>query len=100
MYCPSCGAADQRPSNYCRRCGRWLVDLDKIEDKAAKQKEDRMRAMVTFNALSAAMALIAAVVLYSTYLSTPEIKWSIYVAGALCSVIACHQTVSFFFALE
>jgi hypothetical protein len=59
-----------------------------------------MKVMMVFNGLNSVMALLAAIVLYSTYLGTPEAKWSIYVAGALCSVIAVHQAISFGFALD
>ena len=62
--------------------------------------EQRMKVMIVFNALNSLMALFAAIALYSTYPGTPEIKWSIYVAGALCSAIAVHQMISFAFALE
>ena len=56
--------------------------------------------MIVFNGLSALFALVSAIVLYATYLGKPEAKWSVYVAGAFCSVIAVHQTISFFFALS
>jgi hypothetical protein len=56
--------------------------------------------MMVFNGLNSAMALLAAIILYSTYLGTPEAKWSIYVAAAFCSVIAVHQAISFGFALD
>ena len=59
-----------------------------------------MNVMLVFNALSAFMAAFAAIALYASYLGTPEAKWSIYVAGAFCSVIAVHQVISFAFALE
>jgi hypothetical protein len=36
----------------------------------------------------------------ATYLNTPDAKWSVYVAGACCLVIAVHQMVSMAFALE
>ncbi len=97
MFCPNCGASDQTPKSYCRRCGKWLVDK---AGRSSAKPEDRMKVMLVFNALSAFMAAFAAIVLYVTYLGTPEAKWSIYVAGAFCSVIAVHQAVSFTFALE
>jgi hypothetical protein len=59
-----------------------------------------MKVMLVFNALSALMAAFAAITLYATYLGKPEAKWSIYVAGAVCTVIAVHQAISFAFALE
>ena len=97
MFCPTCGASDQTPKSYCRRCGEWLADR---AGRSSARPEQRMNVMVVFNALSAFMALFAAIALYATYLGKPEAKWSIYVAGAFCSVIAVHQVISFGFALE
>lgn len=93
MFCPQCGAPDQKPKSYCRRCGEWLAE-------SSIKPEQRMKVMMVFNGANSLMALIAAIALYSTYLDTPEAKWSIYVAGAFCSVIAIHQMISFAFALE
>ena len=93
MFCPYCGASEQNPKSYCRRCGEWLAAF-------SSKPQQRMKVMMVFNALNSLMALLAAIVLYSTYLGTPEAKWSIYVAGAFCSVIAVHQMISFAFALE
>jgi hypothetical protein len=98
MFCPNCGAADQNSNAYCRQCGEWLID-QKAARKHGTKPEDKMKAMLFFNATSALFALISAAALYSSYLGTPEIKWSIYLAGSFCSIIAVHQTVSFFFAL-
>ena len=56
--------------------------------------------MLVFNSLSALLALFSAIALYATYLNTLEAKWSVYVAGACCFVIAIHQMLSFAFALE
>jgi len=97
MFCSNCGASDQTPKSYCRRCGEWLADK---AGRSSPKPEDRMKVMLVFNALSAFMAAFAAITLYATYLGTPEAKWSIYVAGAFCSVIAVHQAISFAFALE
>jgi hypothetical protein len=99
MYCPNCGNPDQNPNAYCRRCGQWLID-QKTGSHPRNAPEDRMKVMIVFNGLSALFALVSAIVLYATYLGKPEAKWSIYVAGAFCSVIAVHQTISFFFALS
>ena len=98
MFCPNCGAADQNSNAYCRRCGEWLID-QKSARKHGTRPEDQIKTMLIFNGTSALFALISAVALYASYLGTPEIKWSIYLAGSFCSVIAVHQTVSAFFAL-
>jgi hypothetical protein len=97
MFCPNCGAADQNSSAYCRQCGEWLVD-QKAARRHGSKPEDQMKVMLVFNGLSAVFALVSAIALYATYLGTPEAKWSVYLAGAFCSVISVHQTVSFLFA--
>jgi len=98
MYCPNCGAADQKTNAYCRQCGDWLVD-QKSARRHGNKPEDQMKVMLVFNGMSAVFALVSAIALYATYLNTPEAKWSIYMASTFCMIISVHQTVSFFFAL-
>jgi hypothetical protein len=100
MFCPTCGAADQSSSSYCKRCGDWLTDKKSFGGHGASRPEERMSTMIVFNGLSALLALFSAIILYATYLNTPEAKWSVYVAGACCFVIAVHQMISLAFALE
>src|SRR6266404_5499361 len=100
MFCPNCGAADQSPNAYCKRCGEWLADKKSFGGRGASKPEQRMTSMIVFNGLSALLALFSAIALYATYLNTPEAKWSVYVAGACCLVIAIHQMISMAFALE
>jgi hypothetical protein len=100
MYCPACGAADQSSGSYCKRCGDWLAEKKSFAGHGASRPEERMSSMIVFNGLSALLALFSAIILYATYLNTPEAKWSVYVAGACCFVIAIHQMISLAFALE
>ena len=100
MFCPNCGAASQSPNAYCKRCGEWLADKKSFGGRGASKPEQRMTSMIVFNGLSAVLALFSAIALYATYLNTPEAKWSVYVAGACCFVIAIHQMISMAFALE
>src|SRR5258706_14595185 len=100
MFCPNCGAADQSPNAYCKRCGEWLADKKSFGGRSASKPEQRITSMIVFNGLSALLALFSAIALYATYLNTPEAKWSVYVAGACSFVIAIHQMLSFAFALE
>jgi hypothetical protein len=96
MQCPHCGAAEQSADAYCRRCGEWVNRRGERGDGP----EGRMNAMITFNIISAVFALVSVISLFATYLGKPEAQWSIYVAGAMCIVIAVHQSISFAFALE
>jgi hypothetical protein len=100
MFCPYCGAGDQSPNAYCRRCGEWLTNMKSRTKRNTSTPEERMTVMTVFNGLSALFALVSAIALYATYLGKPEAKWSIYVAGAFCCIIAVHQSISFAFALD
>jgi hypothetical protein len=100
MFCPNCGAADQSPTAYCKRCGEWLADRKSFGGRGASRPEERITTMIVFNGLSVVLALFSAIALYATYLNTPEAKWSVYVAGACCFVIAVHQMFSLAFGLE
>lgn len=99
MICPGCGDANQASGAYCRRCGEWVA-RGGARGRDGGSPRDRLGAMTVFNALSAVFALTSAIILYATYLGTPEAKWSIYVAAAFCLVITVHQAVSFAFALQ
>jgi hypothetical protein len=100
MFCPDCGAADQSPNAYCKRCGEWLADKKSFGGRGGSKPEERITTMIVFNGLTVLLALFSAITLYATYLNTPEAKWSVYVAGACCLVIAIHQMISLAFALE
>ena len=100
MFCPDCGAADQSPNAYCKRCGEWLADKKSFGGRGRSKPQERITTMIVFNGLSALLALFSAIALYATYLNTPEAKWSVYVAGACCLVVAIHQMLSMAFALE
>ena len=99
MFCPDCGAADQSPNAYCKRCGQWLSDQKSLKSKRANTPEKRMKTMVVFNALSAAFSLASAIALY-TSIGMPTAKAAMLVSGAFCSVIAVHQTISCFLTLQ
>ncbi len=94
MFCPACGAADQSPSAYCKRCGEWLAEKKSFGVPSASKPEQRITTMIVFNGLSGLLALFSAIALYATYLNTPEAKWSVYAAGACCGVITIHQFIS------
>ncbi|HYM01050.1 MAG TPA: hypothetical protein VEZ90_18975 [Blastocatellia bacterium] len=100
MFCPECGAADQRVDSYCRKCGQWLADHKSLRTHRARTPDHILKDIMVFSGVNALLALTSAIVLYATYLGSKDAKWSVYVAAALSLVISIHQTVSFFFNLQ
>ena len=102
MFCPTCGAGEQRADAYCTRCGQWLTDANAIQGhwhpvlRRIRTPEQRLRAMFVFNLLDALLALAAAVILFGTRLH----NGAIFLAATFCLVIAVHQIVSLIFNVK
>jgi hypothetical protein len=63
MFCPKCGNADQKEDSYCRLCGTFLPDFDKLS-KRATTPEQQINISSTFNILSALISLILTIWLH------------------------------------
>lgn len=106
MFCPTCGAGEQRADAYCTRCGQWLTDANAAQGhwhpvfRRARTPEQRMRLMLVFNAMDAALALAAAILLFSTQAGRGEALAHVFIAAAFCIVIAAHQIVSLIINLK
>ena len=106
MFCPTCGAGDQRADAYCTRCGQWLLDAKSVEGhwhpvfRQAKTPEQRMRMMVVLNALDAVLALASAIILYMTDAGRGGHVSNIHLAALFCYVIAVHQIISLWINLK
>ncbi|HEV7903704.1 MAG TPA: hypothetical protein VGO96_07685 [Pyrinomonadaceae bacterium] len=106
MFCPTCGAGEQRADAYCTRCGQWLTDANAAQGhwhpvfRRARTPEQRMRMMLVFNAMDAALALAAAILLFSTQAGRSEAQAHVFIAAAFCIVIAVHQVVSLIINLK
>lgn len=103
MFCPRCGSENRLAEDYCTRCGDWLPDLDAQAHRhrrSPRTPEQKMRAMMVFSVVNAALALFSSIALYATYLGRKDAQWSVYIAAACCLVIAIHQMLSFVFNLQ
>ena len=102
LYCYKCGAEGQKTNAYCKRCGEWLPTLRRRSRMAwgGDTPQQNIFTSLFMSALSAAVALFSAIALYATYLGTPEVKWSIYIAAGFCLCIAGWQISSFMAAIK
>jgi hypothetical protein len=78
MYCPKCGNASQTENSYCRNCGTFLPDFDKIAKKETTP-EQHITISSTFNFLSALISLILTILLHILYTGKPGTPIIIYV---------------------
>lgn len=86
MFCPKCGKADQLPETYCRQCGAFLPDFDKIENKETPV-EQHLLVNSIFSGLTAFVSLTLAVTLYFMLIGREGTPWILYVVfGFLISI--------------
>lgn len=98
IYCQKCGAGDQRPESYCRRCGQWLTDITAPTQPGLFRKrtrEEKIKKMRILEVVSAALAFISAAIIFSV-LSGGDASL-LNLAGICCIIIAVYQAVNFYF---
>src|ERR687895_124151 len=100
MFCPRCGAGEQSPRAFCKRCGEWLPEIRSRAPRGfgGETPEQNISATLFFSALSSLAALLSAVALYATHLDGG--KWSVYLAAGVCLCIAAWQASSFAVGLK
>lgn len=93
MFCPSCGKSDQTENTYCRNCGKFLPDFDKLK-KRETPPEEHLKANSVLNIMTAVVSLTLAILLYVNFLGAENTPVLIYVtAGFLTAMFAWQVQV-------
>lgn len=88
MFCPKCGEPEQKTESYCRRCGIFLHDYDKLAAKVVTPAT-HMTANIVLGGMTAIASAILAIILYATFLDRTDTPVIIYVtAGFLTAMFA------------
>ena len=101
MFCPKCGAGDQSAYSYCKRCGEWLPDIDAVNKpgfglfRRRTRPEEKIRKMRILEALSAALSLTSAAIIYS-FVASGRNAGLLFLAAIFCVVVAVYQAVNFY----
>jgi hypothetical protein len=97
MFCPKCGKGEQTPDAYCRSCGEWLPDINKLSRGTRRRSfggltpEQNIRTTVFLSLMSACFAVFIAVTLYGVLSGIVNSKAIIAVAAAFSLCIAGWQ---------
>jgi hypothetical protein len=98
MFCPKCGADNQIPESYCKRCGEWLPDLDAVLRPGLFRKrtrEEKIRKMRILEVVSAGLALTAAAIVGSVLAGGTDPQL-LFLAVLCCLIVAVYQIVNFY----
>lgn len=94
MFCPKCGNADQNENTFCRQCGTFLPDFDKIQSKETLP-EEHLKANAALNLMSAIVSLTLAVLLYSFFLGRDNTPVLIYITAGFLTAMFFWQVQTF-----
>lgn len=108
MFCPKCGKDEQTANAYCRNCGEWLPDFNKLTKPTFGYDTpvQNVNTTIVFNIIS---ALFAAFVIFAVYsvafgFGVPNLggyyATLLFIAGACVTCIFGWQITSIFISLK
>lgn len=93
MFCPKCGKSDQAENTFCRNCGTFLPDFDKLKRREISP-EEHLKANAALNILTGVVSLTLAILLYVKFLGAADTPVLIYItAGFLTAMFAWQAQV-------
>ncbi len=94
MFCPNCGAPDQTTESFCRKCGAYLPDFEKLKKKETPF-EEHIKVNTFFTVATAAVSATLAVLLYFTFISQGDAPVIIYPVFGFLIAITGWQVQTF-----
>ncbi len=94
MFCPKCGNADQQIDTFCRNCGTFLPDFDKLKSKE-NTPEAHLKANTVLSLMTGIVSLTLAILLYSIFLGKPDTPIIIYITAGFLTAMFFWQAQSF-----
>lgn len=94
MFCPKCGNADQKIDTFCRNCGTFLPDFDKLKSKE-NTPEAHLKANTFLSLMTAIVSLTLAILLYSIFLGKADTPIIIYITAGFLIAMFFWQAQSF-----
>lgn len=93
MFCPNCGKSEQIENSYCRQCGNFLPDFDKLKRRETSP-EEHLKINSVLNIMTAIASLTLAILLYIFFLGKENTPVIIYItAGFLTAMFAWQVQV-------
>lgn len=93
MFCPNCGKANQQANAYCRQCGNFLPDFNKIA-KREISPETHLKANTVLNIMTGIVSITLAILLFSLFLDRQNTPPIIYItAGFLTAIFAWQAQI-------
>jgi hypothetical protein len=96
MFCPNCGAGEQQPNAFCKRCGVWLTEFRAVRRKSP---EESLKAIAILSGVGAGFMLFSTIVLYALFFSGNK-SALLGVAAAFCFAVLIYQIFNVVYSLN
>lgn len=94
MFCPKCGKSDQKIDTYCRQCGTFLPDFDKVQ-KRERPPEEHLKANTVLSFMTGIVSLTLAIILYVMFLGKDDTPIIIYIVAGFLTAMFAWQVQTF-----
>lgn len=94
MFCPKCGKSEQQVNTFCRNCGTFLPDFDKLESKVISP-EQHFAANTTLNVMTAIVSLALVLTLHLMFTGKDGTPIVIYLTIGFLTAIFFWQAQVF-----
>jgi hypothetical protein len=93
MFCPKCGKSDQNAETFCRQCGTFLPDFDKVKPREITP-EEHVKANLALNVMTALASITLSILLFSFFFGKDDTPVIIYITtGFLTAMFAWQAQV-------
>lgn len=99
MFCPKCGKSEQQVNTFCRNCGMFLPDFDKLKSKE-NTPEAHFAANATLSVMTAVVSLIFAIALHVTFTGKDGTPIVVYLTIGFLTAIFFWQAQVFWRTLQ
>ena len=99
MFCPQCGNGNQEPETFCRQCGRFLPDFEKLKGKEITP-EEHLKANSVLSLMSAIVSATLAILLHAFFTGKENTPVLIYVTAGFLTVMFFWQAQTFWRTMQ
>ncbi len=97
MFCSKCGAADQSPDSYCRKCGTWLIDPNENRRHGPfgrkRSRGQRIRSIRILQIISIGLSITSTLII--VHVISNGVDQEMLPLAAFCAfLVAVYQTIS------
>ncbi len=94
MFCPKCGNPDQKPETFCRQCGTFLPDFDKLQKKEIPP-EQHLTANSVLSLMTAIVSGTLAILLHAFFTGRENTPPLIYITAGFLTAMFFWQAQTF-----